>query len=386
MQRPSKQGKQGYFLFVGFTADYKIKEIKDTCGGIAVAVLVTVLDIIYESEDCFLQWNNTNINAISTRAKVKTNTVRETILKAVQVGVFNQSLFNEYKILTNVFWGEYDIYTTMTTITPITPLEKEKIERLNILLNKYKNAPQNEQNDRKNNQNDLYIDSNSIDNNIDNNTNNNIYRSKSSKSQSQSNANASKINASKTETTSNTSNSSNTSSVLNTSDASTSLSVSVSNTENLKNAKGSNYNAGYKHKDMHENKYENKHEKSFDTFWTAYPRKEHKKDAKKIWLKLKPSDELCRKILIAIEKQKQSKHEQWQKKCFVPQPTTWLNGERWNDEIYDEGKSQGEQGEKGEKETLTKGGNNNNGNYREYTKKTDEKPRKSNFFVKTNPI
>ena len=70
---------------------------------------------------------------------------------------------------------------------------------------------------------------------------------------------------------------------------------------------------------------------SFEQFWEAYPRKVGKKTAKISWGKIKPDDGLLEKILIAVEKQKKSK--QWQQTQFIPNPSTWLNQERWKDEV-----------------------------------------------------
>lgn len=74
-------------------------------------------------------------------------------------------------------------------------------------------------------------------------------------------------------------------------------------------------------------------EKQFDKFWQAYPRKVSKKEAQKSWKKINPSLELFEKILKALEMVKQT--EQWKKDNgkFIPYPATWLNQERWTDEI-----------------------------------------------------
>lgn len=69
----------------------------------------------------------------------------------------------------------------------------------------------------------------------------------------------------------------------------------------------------------------------FDTFWQSYPKKVSKKAAEKIFLKLKPDQKLLNQMLKAIENQKQS--EQWQNKKYIPYPATWLNQERWQDEL-----------------------------------------------------
>lgn len=71
----------------------------------------------------------------------------------------------------------------------------------------------------------------------------------------------------------------------------------------------------------------------FDEFWQVYPRKQGKGQARKAWRKIKPSQDLKERILWAVEQQKQS--EQWQKEggTYIPLPATWLNQERWDDEI-----------------------------------------------------
>ena len=72
---------------------------------------------------------------------------------------------------------------------------------------------------------------------------------------------------------------------------------------------------------------------SFNDFWKAYPKKVSKTSALKAWNKLKPDDKLVREILSALEQQKKS--AQWQKDDgqFIPYPTTWLNGRRWEDDL-----------------------------------------------------
>ena len=68
----------------------------------------------------------------------------------------------------------------------------------------------------------------------------------------------------------------------------------------------------------------------FDEFWRAYPNKKDKQKAMKAWSKHKPD---LKKVLSALKSQKNS--EQWKKDNgqFIPLPTTWLNGARWEDEV-----------------------------------------------------
>lgn len=71
---------------------------------------------------------------------------------------------------------------------------------------------------------------------------------------------------------------------------------------------------------------------AFDQFWSLYPRKVNKKKAYECWKKIKPDLALFKKILSAVKKQSLSK--QWLDSGgkYIPHPTTWLNGQRWEDE------------------------------------------------------
>lgn len=79
-----------------------------------------------------------------------------------------------------------------------------------------------------------------------------------------------------------------------------------------------------------EKKREEKEEKArgFANFWTAYPRKEAKKDAETAWGSVTAPLEV---LLAAIERKRRS--EDWQRANgqFIPLPATWLRGKRWED-------------------------------------------------------
>lgn len=70
----------------------------------------------------------------------------------------------------------------------------------------------------------------------------------------------------------------------------------------------------------------------FARFWAAYPRHENIVAAIRAWDKLAPDLELCRVMSTALVNQRRS--EQWLKDGgqFIPQPATWINGHRWEDE------------------------------------------------------
>jgi len=76
----------------------------------------------------------------------------------------------------------------------------------------------------------------------------------------------------------------------------------------------------------------------FDEFWAAYPRKVAKAVARKSFARLTEQQQLdaCKAIAnhIAYWKAKETELE------FVPHPATWLNQERWEDELVIEPKKE----------------------------------------------
>lgn len=71
----------------------------------------------------------------------------------------------------------------------------------------------------------------------------------------------------------------------------------------------------------------------FERFWKAYPKKVGKGAALKAFEKAKVNADLIVVIENAIEQQK--KTDQWKKDGgqYIPNPATWLNQQRWEDEV-----------------------------------------------------
>lgn len=69
----------------------------------------------------------------------------------------------------------------------------------------------------------------------------------------------------------------------------------------------------------------------FDEFWSAYPRKVDKKRAKSRWDRMKVSE---REAAVADVRRRNLAGEFWGKEKleFVKHPSSYLNGENWNDE------------------------------------------------------
>lgn len=72
--------------------------------------------------------------------------------------------------------------------------------------------------------------------------------------------------------------------------------------------------------------------RGFDRFWAAYPRKVGKGAAERSFERIRPDSALLDGMLRAIETQRQS--DTWQR-GYIPNPATWLNQRRWEDEPDD---------------------------------------------------
>ena len=70
--------------------------------------------------------------------------------------------------------------------------------------------------------------------------------------------------------------------------------------------------------------------KMFDIFWKEHPKKVGKGYARKCFKRA-----LCKvtfqKMMFSLKKQINS--VEWKDKQFIPNPSTWMNQERWDDEL-----------------------------------------------------
>lgn len=72
---------------------------------------------------------------------------------------------------------------------------------------------------------------------------------------------------------------------------------------------------------------------NFDGFWAIYPRRQAKKEAQKAWMKIKPDAALVQCIIESVERWKSSPEWQRDGGRFIPYPASFLNGQRWEDEL-----------------------------------------------------
>lgn len=73
---------------------------------------------------------------------------------------------------------------------------------------------------------------------------------------------------------------------------------------------------------------------AFDAFWAVYPRKVGKGEARKAFKKI--SQSAYPLLVPAVERQKKTRQWQEDKGRFVPNPSTWLNQGRWEDDAEGE--------------------------------------------------
>lgn len=72
-------------------------------------------------------------------------------------------------------------------------------------------------------------------------------------------------------------------------------------------------------------------ESVFDAFWSVYPKKTGKEAARKAFKKIPKS---AHPLLVpAVEAQKKSRQWMEENGRFIPNPATWLNQGRWEDEV-----------------------------------------------------
>jgi 8-oxo-dGTP pyrophosphatase MutT (NUDIX family) len=69
----------------------------------------------------------------------------------------------------------------------------------------------------------------------------------------------------------------------------------------------------------------------FDDFWAAYPKPVAKQAAGKAWAKLKPDEELRKTILANISLRLDGEWKDIEPR-YIPNPATYLNQRRWEDE------------------------------------------------------
>ena len=99
--RPTKQGIDYFPLDVGFFTDVKIRKISRACGSQSTSILICLLCNIYKDEGYYILWDEDLPFVIADTVGVSEGAVKEVLIKSLQVGFFDQELYEKYKILTS---------------------------------------------------------------------------------------------------------------------------------------------------------------------------------------------------------------------------------------------------------------------------------------------
>lgn len=101
MARPVKQGLDYFPLDVDFLENIKVRKILRSCGAGSIAVLISLLGSIYSDNGYYIGWDSDMPFLIADRVGVSEGAVQEIVSKAIQVGFFDNDMFEKHKILTS---------------------------------------------------------------------------------------------------------------------------------------------------------------------------------------------------------------------------------------------------------------------------------------------
>lgn len=99
--RPTKQGIDYFPVDVGFFSDIKVRKISRACGSQSTSILICLLCNIYRDEGYYIVWDEDLPFVIADTVGVSEGAVKEVLNKALQVGFFDNALYERYKILTS---------------------------------------------------------------------------------------------------------------------------------------------------------------------------------------------------------------------------------------------------------------------------------------------
>lgn len=101
MARPISKGVDYFPLDVGFMNNLKIRKVIQACGPNSIAIIMLLLGNIYGDEGYYMRWDEDVCFLITEALGVKDLYALETVKKCLQVDLFDENLFNKYKILTS---------------------------------------------------------------------------------------------------------------------------------------------------------------------------------------------------------------------------------------------------------------------------------------------
>jgi hypothetical protein len=293
MARPQKEGLDYFPLDVDMDQDDKIALIEARYGLVGFGVVIRLFMKIYKNS-YFYEWTEKEQLLFARRVNVDINVINEIINDCLKWGIFDESIYEKHKVLTSR--GIQRRY-----LKAADRRQRVQINSTYLLLddeevNAYKNL--------------VIVNNNHHSSNYNANINP---------------QNKEKKKESKKENT-----------VITSTDADNCpepKAIQSGESLTVEKVKMAGTAAG---KETCEQPSKTLIERRFDEFWAAYPKKVGKKAAWNAWKKVKPDTELFDKIMTAIGRAKAT--WQWQRENgrYIPNPKTWLNEGRWDDEYKEE--------------------------------------------------
>lgn len=190
MARPISKGISYFPLDVDFMQNLKIRKVIQACGPNSIAIIMLLLGNIYGDEGYFMRWDEDVCFLITEALGVKDVYTLETVKKCLQVGLFDENLFNKYKIITSKgiqsryfeitkrrrkveVINQYLLVNVAET-NDICPVDVNVAETLVNVAETNVNVNNNEVIARKSTQ--SKVKESKVNNNINTNTNNSLYK------------------------------------------------------------------------------------------------------------------------------------------------------------------------------------------------------------------
>lgn len=101
MARPLKQGLDYYPLDVEFYRDIKVRRLNHAFGAASTVILLTLLGAVYKDEGYYAEWNEDLCFLVAADSMATEELVTAVVRKALEVGLFDQTCFERYGILTS---------------------------------------------------------------------------------------------------------------------------------------------------------------------------------------------------------------------------------------------------------------------------------------------
>lgn len=101
MARPPKTGIDYYPFDVNFLRDIKIRKILMACGHGSISILISLLSSIYRDEGYYVKWDEDLPFLVADELGTNEGAVKEVVKKAIQVGLFNEDIYDNFSVLTS---------------------------------------------------------------------------------------------------------------------------------------------------------------------------------------------------------------------------------------------------------------------------------------------